>query len=1344
MYGVKSDTLKYAQFGRVVAAARVAAGLENQSDLARTLDCTQQTVSRWESGNSRPRAGEIPKLAAALKLKISFLLEQAGYAAPAVASYAQPFPVDRLDADTFERFVEFLLGLLYRGKAVVSRAGESGHKQDGIDLTVLFPDGTRFSYQCKRVQQFGPAEVVQAVAAHTAPSDKKYLVLSRVPSPQTQDAIRTFPNWEIWGKEDLSRLIRTDLTTDDQNRLVDIFFRGQRLSLLGRSEPGPWLKIDEFFAPFIERGTIFNHDLSLQGRDADIARLSLALQKNDAPLVLLTGPGGIGKSRLLKESLETFAKAHPQMLIRFLSSSGEATPGNLEALGDRPKILVVDDAHDRDGLGGLMEHAAIPENKTRLLLATRHYAESRIKREAARTAIENPPTIKLERLTLEQTTEIAKAALKSAGASPEFADALARATRDSPLVTVMAARVIAKEGIALEAAKNEDAIRNLILGKFEKIIIGDLGSKGDERLVKDMLDVLALLQPFHIEDPALIELLQSLKNIDAIEAARLFRLLLDGGVIYRRGHHYRLMPDLLGDYIIEQSCIGPNEKLSPFALRAFDLVEPRQLENLLVNLGRMDWRLKGGQPKESSLLDGVWQRLRDNHGLYDQRINAIRAVAIYQPRQALDFVADRIRNGVILSDFSRILRSIAYNPEYLPLACGMLWELGRNDRRELGANPDHPIRTLAELCGFEERKPLTFTKQVFDFGMALAEQDTVWDYHYSPLDILRPIFSAEGVTTHSTARQLTMKPFLIDPDVVGPLRQQLIERILALLQHRRATVARRAALLLDNALHYPMGAMGMSVPRELRDKYDLEFERTLLSVRELLAGGSIHPIVGIALAQSVSWHAQHGGDSVQAAARAVQAALPTSLEFRSLAALAKGFSRILDRAGFTNDWQQRHEAWLTSLTAELKVAYTPIELHRMIERHLSDLEDSGENLNNAHILIGRLLRDDLKLSRIFIDDSRTHPKSHTRAFLAFALSEVSTCDAKEGQSLVQESLESADVELARAAAASLSIIRREHDTRDVMLIGLALGSHDRSVVNAAIGCLWRWRPENARQLIDLCKKVHFKSSSDLADSLLMLFRDATDGPLNYLTIEDADHFLKRLIDIPRLEGHWIEEFLAAISLRFPRQLADFLFARVDIAAKAQSFNFHPANYGPYGQIPLRFQESADAPEIFARTWSWLRDNASRDLYFQQHSANVFDAMFGRAKTGLVSFFEGQLETASTDELRLMSRLLHDSDHNFIFLHLPFVVRFLERCKAINPDLVKIAIDDLFGSAISGVHSSMPGIPSPRDIEQRDKATSALSQISRLSPAYELYDYVRQSAEVNISRSRRDGEAMDEE
>ncbi|MEV5712236.1 hypothetical protein, partial [Actinoallomurus sp. NPDC052274] len=73
--------------------------------------------------------------------------------------------------------------------------------------------------------------------------------------------------------------------------------------------------------------------------------------------------------------------------MRFLSPVSDPDHEGLEALGTCEKLLVVDDAHDRDGLPLLIDYVADPRNKARLLLATRPYAEQRIRNDLARFAI---------------------------------------------------------------------------------------------------------------------------------------------------------------------------------------------------------------------------------------------------------------------------------------------------------------------------------------------------------------------------------------------------------------------------------------------------------------------------------------------------------------------------------------------------------------------------------------------------------------------------------------------------------------------------------------------------------------------------------------------------------------------------------------------------------------------------------------------------------------------------------------------------------------------------------------------------------------------------------------------
>src|ERR1700733_2011785 len=159
----------YAKFGQVLAGLRQRAGIPHQSALAVLMGCKQQTVNRWEAGLSRPRNKQMPRLAKVLGADINELICAAGYATEsksAVTSFDQPFPIDRLTPDSFERFCLYFLERHY-SDATVHRLGASGHAQDGLDLEVVFRNGVRYGFQCKRVEELGPQKVHVAVAKHT-------------------------------------------------------------------------------------------------------------------------------------------------------------------------------------------------------------------------------------------------------------------------------------------------------------------------------------------------------------------------------------------------------------------------------------------------------------------------------------------------------------------------------------------------------------------------------------------------------------------------------------------------------------------------------------------------------------------------------------------------------------------------------------------------------------------------------------------------------------------------------------------------------------------------------------------------------------------------------------------------------------------------------------------------------------------------------------------------------------------------------------------------------------------------------------------------------------------------
>ena len=123
----------------------------------------------------------------------------------------------------------------------------------------------------------------------------------------------------------------------------------------------------------------FSHDWPLIGRDDELAALLGKLEDDQIKVVLLTGTGGGGKSRIIKEAAEKYQAAHKGLVVRFLSPTQEATGESLEELGKAKKLLVVDDAHDRSDLPLLFQYVAAPENNARLVLSLRPYGRDYIK-----------------------------------------------------------------------------------------------------------------------------------------------------------------------------------------------------------------------------------------------------------------------------------------------------------------------------------------------------------------------------------------------------------------------------------------------------------------------------------------------------------------------------------------------------------------------------------------------------------------------------------------------------------------------------------------------------------------------------------------------------------------------------------------------------------------------------------------------------------------------------------------------------------------------------------------------------------------------------------------------------
>ncbi len=1336
-------TVRYEAFGKLLLKRRQQAGIVQQSDLAVLMNTTQQSVSRWESGISRPRDRQLPLLAKVIKTDVDELLTAAGYTRKVtVASFDQPFPLEALNPDSFERFCFYFLESLYPSPARVHRAGGSGHKQEGLDICVVFADESCITFQCKRVTEFGPQKVHAVAEQHKRKAREKYILLSRVASPQARIAVGEHKSWDIWDKEDISLRIRR-LSKDEQKRIVDTFFSGQRLALLGEFESGPWQTTKEFFAPFMSERSMFNHAWALVGRIDETDKAFKGLSNVETQAVILVGAGGTGKSRVLKNVIEIFESSHKDVLIRFFSPIEQVTNKSLEDLGDRQKVLVVDDAHDRGDLDLLFRYASIRDNKTTLIIASRPYAIDYIQARASIYSLvgERILEVRLNPLTIEEATDLAVQVLKAFGGSVGIAKDIARITRDCPLITVIGAQIMSKEKVSFELAKNETSFRSTVLGKFQDIITGELGNKRDSKAIKSLLRILALLQPFHPGDASVYEIALHIEGLDRPQVSRLIRLLTVGGGLFKRGGQYRLSPDVLADYVIEDNCIGLDGRSTGYAERVFEVAGDTYTKHILLNLGKLDWRRSNGDPSNSNLLDGVWGKLRPEFDYSDPHVAAVTAVAFYQPSRALDFAEHLIREKKYLDQLPDLVRNTAYNLEYLPRACECLWELGKNDARPLSPNPDHALRILTELSAVERKKPLKYNKRVLEFGLSLINKKEAWEHQYSPLDILRGILRTEGDSTTSDGRSILFHPFLVSPSAVSSIRNEVIDAALGLLIHPNTSIAVRAASFLGESIHYPIGMFGIEIPPNFYNAWTDEFIRILEKIESVIQYKKIEVLVLIELFKSVSWHAFIAERETSMVAQRIINSAPDCLEFRTTLSLVDGYGHIFQ--GKSTELHRREwSARIDALADELVSSHTDAEnLLAYISDRLSHIRTNYIARSiSPHILYLRLLEKSIDFAYATIENALIEPESSATQFAAAALSVLLAEDHSDGLQYANRILASGSSDMHAAVGIALSSLKSwqpNFTEEDIALLRELLTFEEDRVIQNAVAAVQIVARKDPRIAIELVMLVDVGMSCETADCVFSIFETHGSIPFGLLSPDDIDHFFKKLMRLPKLDGYWLDTFLSNCSQYHARRTAKFFMARVEHALNTQNWDYRPCNFGPYSHVPLSFHESPKLSHLLREVARWMVSREDDNSSFHYHAAQLFGAIFLPFDGIVLDFLQGWIDAASSSDLHVIMQVLGEVPADFVFANRVFVAHFLERTALFGKDMLDRASSVLWRAAISGGRTGTPGEPFPEDLQIKEKAEKAMNEVPRFAPAFKLYESLKRHADQEIQQSSKE-------
>jgi transcriptional regulator with XRE-family HTH domain len=1357
-------------FGKVVRSARQARGW-TQGDLARRVGVSQRAVSSWERAVSEPGEHVKGRVAAVLGLPPDAVGPGAGVRRGRSRRYPgrpalSELPLDTLDPHEFENFAAHLIGELYPQADRPYLQGGRGHKQYGFDVVAVQDGRVRIAVQCKQVMRFGPAEVRKAVAAAAMSADEAFIFLSRIATPAAQEQIRSQKGWQLWDGPRLSQAVR-GLPGGAAARVIDRFFPELRSDFLGLRLAGPWIEPDAYFGR-AARSELYSHQWQMVGRGRELDDLAAFAAGGGGKAGLLVGRGGLGKTRMLRALCDRLSASQDLPAV-FLDRDPELDARSFGLLPEGRLLVIIDDAHDdavpaARVIAGV--HAANPD--ANVLLALRPHGEPHARRELRMAGLDPGDTFRCELgdLMITDAESLAREVLGDRAA--HYALRLAGAAHDCPLLLVAGAGLVRRGKLRPDRFEGDAGMARDFTEVLAGAVIDDMAGQSEDRA--EVLHAVAALQPLRTADPGFRDALAALTGRPYDQVAPHLARLEESGFLLRRGETYRVVPDLLGDWLLARRSHGPGGTTSTrYIDRVHQAASGAALANLIVNAGRMDWQ-RGSAA--AGLLDGLWSAVRADFDVgrpeaREALLGVLAQVAFFQPERCLEIVsqamghpADPGRPGdsaalpswcsswSVRDALCQVLRRVAYRPEFLPDAARLLWRLAGDDTRPPGHHQHHPMRVLGELAAFQPASTTEYQHRLLDCVEQWAARPPGGSR--DPLEVVLPMLAPEGHQELWQPRAITFRPFLLNPAAgpVADLRARALDLAFAQLAAPDPQRALAALTAVGAALTPPRGGFGLEITAEQRAAWDPEFARILDRLEQAIRQAPrMDPVLALEVRSQLQWQAEFGSAELRAACRSVFSALPADTPHNLARALHGGPADPPADPDAAANLQHKRKA-LDDLFA---AAIT--DLASLPGRQVaSDIERS---LRSA----GELLGDDAARSRPFLfalvsarpalataiaGHAAANPEGRLAGQTAIILIAMAAAGNPEAVPVARRLLATGNTQLARHVAHAFGIQRGRVGELLPGEAGLlrTLVTHDDGEVHAAaLGALRTLGPQYRELAANLLSDAPPERPGFAWWEVAAAAGPAGRawGTLAWDDLPDGykDRLFGALETTARIENYETMQLLAELSREDPYRVVKLLTRRIQRAEDGAPDGYEPLPH--HWTDSLSFREHPAFPDIVHQLYGWLADEPE-SAQRRHYGSELFTLAAGPFDAQVRSVIDRYLEAPDPARITALAAILASIPQAPVW-DTDFVRRCLQAASQCGTASLDAIQDALHRSVLTGQNLGTLGGATNQAAQHQHLAAQLADQCASGSREERFYRALARSAEVWTRRSTNDWDIL---
>ena len=1187
------------------------------------------------------------------------------------------------------------------------RLGTAGAKQHGIDILVRMETGARWVVQCKHVKKFGKTDLEKAIVKaekefglHNAEHFLLW-VTGDVSTDATllADDKEKHPNWTLWSAE---RLTNEFILHTPRRQCFTILQQCFDHACAKAFFPIPddlLITATDFFARWDGPDRSFHHHAVLMGRESDLVPLADFAKGGDGTKALiLSAPGGVGKSRLLKAMADQVAADYPGRSVLFVNP--EASPdADLPRYEDLTKLTIIhDDAHRTDVPGMLLAMMAQQQSSgSRLILSTRPGVEDSLRERLMNDGYpaKDIDTIKLKKLSSSAMVELAASLMGDV--VEEAPRILAKLSGGCALITVVGAELIRKGELQSLDLHRSENFAHEVFTRFEGQELDRASGSLDRTLLKKLLRSIALLSPWQGKDTQASNQMAEFIGESRGRMESACDSLLKCGLLVTTHEGMRVAPDLFSDHLVYASCYSETGQATEFIGKFLEVFGTQSTMDILRNLAEAQWRaVQMHGPNAGNVIAPLWKLFfkkfeEETFWERSRLLEKWKDFAIYLPRQsielaewAMDLQVSPPMQGYdslnshdrVLAWLPHVLKPIAiWSDEYRQQALDLLWRLETEfPKRESASRNSY--EAFAEIASFRYNFPQASSGVLDWLESKLAGEDglKIADSPCGLLQIvLRPFFARTiEINYWQDRRTLVNVPHIVPISSTKDIRRRAMSLIVKRIIPRGTVAAVNVLPVLGHAIRSATVGYDALEP-SLARAWSPERKLALQALQNSAALHQNH-WVHFVIRNQVKWHIVYGKDERW-----------RTLSLKLVSGLMDTFEMRLARLTLSSaheDSLKRYESdQFSAQLSELKMVW-----HKMLQETVAKFLKKKGNANTSKLFLEGWLKDaarhgfEARFEELFSELARQN-QEYALSLLDEIMNDSESCLSRFASNLLHPE-GGACVEAVEARVKRGLMSENETIARSFMI---------------ALQCfLWLQTDTNISAMLKLAKIAEgsvlwfFIRTLDLQVSQswieqlnLILARrsldiDQTRGLAHALAkierygggkVSDAaiDALLERLEMLPSLSGRGEEEeFLHWLAEKHSAKLYSLFLRRIDIAEKSPP-NFHSSYEAMPSHDEISLSGLAESPNFENLANELLDTIFSRPHNSRSSWTSLFIVAVSRTTPLIESLLTRRLAAIKTeDDLEDLAVLLRFEGSVLAYRYPMLVEGILTKARTLGP------------------------------------------------------------------------------